>query len=603
MKVKYLLPAFVLLLAGCNGATNTPTTSTSNPGGESSPTTSEVTFDSTIGSGEELKAMVNSKQTLTGNFTLESDIFYDSYYSDDYAATIFNGTFSGNNHTITILAENLSDTGIFYKIGEEGLIRDLKIRVVLTAGDTIPSVGALANYNHGTVQTVSVYGESYKEETTTYQDGIYSTGGTAGDYTCLETAGGAGGIVGTNYGTVQFSKNYARVSAVVGGGGIAGVNKGTINECYNLGAVGTTGTASSNDDPTYTYSVIGGIAGLNEGTIKNSINENQVFVTRYYKLYPKTEEQKENDNYSVTSNYRIRVGGIAGMNLGKKEGEKYVGGIIENCMNFGRIHGDMRVGGIAGESNGLVSNCLSSCFQGARESLGGIVGYQKDDDPGKVEYCIAINRVQSNKRDITLDDGTTVTAPELTNNKGTSEISNIVNYYKVAKYADNCLGHNNCGEIDPIGENNTTSTGNYKQDPAEASFANSGAWSKYVEAPAEMAGLNKSYQVYLHNHLNWQEVSVDVVDLAGNKTTLNLLRGVDYTQILTEADGTYSGNSTGIKYGCHLGVVPGSELANLGVKANSGMKVKFVTDLNNKDTTEVDIITGNQTVYAIQVAA
>jgi hypothetical protein len=291
------------------------------------------------------------------------------------------------------------------------------------------------------------------------------------------------------------------------------------------------------------------------------------------------------------------------MNVGTKEGEKYTGGIIEQSMNFGRIHGDMRVGGIAGESSGLVTSCFSSCFQGARKDLGGIVGYQSDNNPGVVEYCASISRIQSNKREVALRDGSTFQAAELTDNKGTTEISNIVDYYKIAKYASYSLGHNNCGEIDPIGEHNSFSKGNYAQEAAEESFASGGYWAKYEETPAVMSGLNKSYQVYLHNHLTSQEVDVDVYDLAGNKKTLTLLKGVDYTHILTESDGTYSGTSTGIKYGCHLGVVPGSELANLGVKANSGMKIKFVTDKNNPDSTVVDIITGNQALYAIQVAA
>ena len=595
-----------LLIAGCNNSTtpgggSSNPTPTPNPGESSS--SEVVTFDSNIDSSGELKALTNAGKTVSDSINLQKDLYYSSYYSETYAATVFNGTFNGNGHTLTLLAEDLSDTGIFYKLGPNALVRNLNIRVVLTAGSEIPSVGGLANYNEGTIQSVNVYGENFKEESTTYQDGIYSTGGTVGDYTCLETAGGAGGIVGTNNGTIQFCKNYARVSAVVGGGGIAGVNNGKIQECYNLGAIGTTGVASSNIDPAYDYSVIGGIAGLNKGTITQCLNENQVFVGRHYKLYPKTEEQLENDDYYSGTNYRIRVGGIAGMNLGVKSGEKYTGGIIEQSMNFGRIHGDRRVGGIAGESSGYISDCFASCFVGARESLGGIVGYQSDENPGVVQYCATINRIQSNKRDITLEDGTTVTAPELTANKGTETISNVVNYYKVSKYASNSMGHNNCGEIDPIGENNKTSTGNYKQDPAEQSFALSGAWSKYVESPAEMSGLNKSYQVYLHNHLNWQEVEVDIVDLAGNKKTVTLLRGVDYTDVLVENDGTYSGTSTGIKYGCNLGIDPSHELANLGVKANSGMKVQFVTDLNNPETTLVDIITGNQTLYAIQVAA
>ena len=201
-----------------------------------------------------------------------------------------------------------------------------------------------------------------------------------------------------------------------------------------------------------------------------------------------------------------------------------------------------------------------------------------------------------------MEDGSTVTAPELTANKGTATISNVVNYYKVAKYASYSLMHNNCGEINPIGDGNESSTGNYKAEDATASFYTSGNWSDYVEEPAEMSGLNKSYQVYLHNHLKWQEVNVEVVDLAGNTKTVSVLKGVDYTNILSDDGGTFSGSFTGIANGSCLGIVPTHELANLGVKPNDGMKIKFVS--NPEDPTSVvDLIKDDTKLYAIQVAA
>ena len=606
MKTNKLLVLSIaaLMLVGC-GPTSTPTDTSPTKGDDPTtapqPTGPSVNIDDgSIDNENELNLLVNKGETVTGSFTLNSDIYHASFTSEDYRNTVFDGTFDGNGHTIYLLSEDLNDTGIFYNIGSNGVVKNLNVRVVIQAGNIVPSVGGLVNYNNGLIENVSIYGENYKEDSVTYQDGIFSTGGTVGSYMSLDTEGGAGGIAGTNNGTIRYSKNYARVSAVTGGGGIAGVNNGLIEECYNLGAIGTTGTASSNNDSAYDYSTLGGIAGLNKGTITKCLNRNQVFAARYWKLYPKTEEQKENSEYSTQTNYRNRIGGIAGMNLGVEGDTGYTGGIITESMNFGRVHGDMRVGGIAGESSGYISDCFSSCYVGARESLGGIVGYQKDEAPGIVKNCVTINRIKSNDRTITLEDGSTVTAPELTANKGTSQISNVVNYYKVAKYADNCLMHNNCGEINPIGEGNASSTGNYKQDVAEESFYNANVWSQFVEEPAEMSGLNKSYQVALHNHLLWQEVNVKVVDLAGNEKTVSVLKGVDYTNVLTDEGGTYSGSFTGIASGSCLGVVPTHELANLGVTPLAGMQLRFVSDKNNPDSI-VDIITDDTTLYAIQV--
>ena len=494
-------------------------------------------------------------------------------------------------------------TGIFYKIGANGKVNNLKIKGVIVASNLHPSVGSLANYNEGLITNVTTYGENFKSGTNTYDDGISSTGGTLGDHTSLATAGGAGGVVGTNDGTIKYCVNNMRVSAVVGGGGIAAVNNGLISECYNIGAIGTTGAASSNVDPTFDYSCLGGIVGVNYGKVQRCLNKNQVFAARHYKLYPKTEEQKTNDDYFSGSNYRIRIGGLVGINIGAKDSNGYTGGIITESMNFGRIHGDRRVGGIAGESTGSITNCVSSCFQGARESLGGIVGYQPDSDPGEVKYCVAVNRIQSNSRDIVLEDGTQVTAPKLENNKGTETASNVANYYKVARVASNCLGHNNCGEINPEGENNVTSTGNYAQDKFEQAIYDSEIWSEYVALSDEIAALNSSYQFYLHNHFLWQEVTIKVVGLDKSEKNMTVLKGMDYTDVCALSTGPlYSGSFTGINYGCNLGVREDSELANLGQTANDGMKLMFLTEQGN-NSSAIDVITSDATLYAVQVPA
>ena len=596
-KLLVLTAAGLLLVACSNSNSANQSEQQSSGGGGQSQGGGGSEESGEIGNALQLTKITNAGKEVTGDYQLTADITYDSFYGDEYASTIFSGTLDGQGHTITILSESLCDTGLFYKIGAGGVIKNLKIKGVIVASTLHPSVGALANYNLGTIENVATYGENFKSETVTYDDGISSTGGKLGDYTCLDTEGGAGGIVGTNDGTIKYSKNYMRVSAKVGGGGIAGINNGLISECYNMGAVGTTGAASSNVDPVYDYSVMGGIAGLNKGIVEKCLNKNQVFAARHYKLYPKTEEQKTNDEYFNGTNYRIRIGGIVGMNLGSSEG-----GIVRDSMNFGRIHGDRRVGGIAGESSGTITNCFSSCFAGARESLGGIVGYQSEAAPGEVKYCVSINRIRSNSRTITLEDGTEVTAPELTNNTGSTTESNIVNYYKCARVASNCLYHNNCGEINPEGEYNVTSTGNYAQDKFEESVYNEEHWSSYVDKSDEIAALNGSYQVYLHNHLKWQEVTIKVVGLDKSEKELKVLKGMDYTHICTLSGDKYGGSFTGINYGCHLGVREDSELANLGQTPNEGMKLVFLSDKDNPNSI-VDVITDSMTLYAKQIAA
>ena len=104
-------------------------------------------------------------------------------------------------------------------------------------------------------------------------------------------------------------------------GSIAGRNYGTISGCslQNAKIIG-------NGDTTGTY--IGGICGLNHtgGTITNCINKSEVKSAN--KL----------------------CGGICGYSLG---------GNISNCTNYGKITGNLQVGGIAGDSEGAQDNIVS----------------------------------------------------------------------------------------------------------------------------------------------------------------------------------------------------------------------------------------------------
>ena len=155
-----------LMLVGCNDNPSEsvkPSTPVESQNPSVTPSTPQQQVDFNIDSEEELRALVNKGSTITDTYELTTDIYYSSFANDDYYATIFDGTFNGNGHTIYLLAENLSDTGVFYKIGANGKVDNLNIRLSITAGDSIPSVGGVANYNEGLITNVAIYGENFKE--------------------------------------------------------------------------------------------------------------------------------------------------------------------------------------------------------------------------------------------------------------------------------------------------------------------------------------------------------------------------------------------------------------------------------------------------------
>ena len=242
----------------------------------------------------------------------------------------YTGTFDGDGHTISGLYINIIDSddpreeayaGLFGCVGSGGNIQnvgveDSYIRVFPqnTAYDYAGGVcgsneGTITNcYNTGTVSggTVGgVCGQNYNGTITN----CYNTGEVSGTY-----AGGVCGWNKLNSTTENTIINCYNIGKVSGDyvGGVCGLNEGTIIGCNNRGEV--SGTS------------VGGVCGLNKGTIKNSYNIDTV-------------------NGSGSN-----VGGVCGMN----------NGTITNCYNTGTVSGQNIVGGVCGMNNGTITNCYNT---------------------------------------------------------------------------------------------------------------------------------------------------------------------------------------------------------------------------------------------------
>ncbi len=177
-----------------------------------------------------------------------------------------------------------------------------------------------------------------------------------------------GGIAATNHGYIHRCK----FTGVIGGndyvGGIAGVNElsGIIDDCSCSGYV-------------HGVHFTGGIAGKNMGYIIGCVNDSLVNTTntdtqitidsmstlnKVISLVKNANSSDEDANADVTSS---DTGGIAGQSIG----------IIMNCVNSGKIgyeHVGYNVGGIAGRQSGFLFKCTNSGKILGRKDVGGIVG-------------------------------------------------------------------------------------------------------------------------------------------------------------------------------------------------------------------------------------
>jgi hypothetical protein len=133
-----------------------------------------------------------------------------------YGESIFQGTFDGNNHTVSgLYQEKSGKVGLFTAISEEAVIRNLRVEEsYLSSQDDY--AGGICAYN--------CMGQIENCENGAIVSSWYYI---------------AGGICGANYfGTVSDSDNRAAVTAQVAAGGVAGINyHATISDCYNTGNI------------------------------------------------------------------------------------------------------------------------------------------------------------------------------------------------------------------------------------------------------------------------------------------------------------------------------------------------------------------------------
>lgn len=264
----------------------------------------------------------------------------------------------------------------------------------------------------------------------------------------------SGGIVGTNGGTIEDSKNIAAINGSDEDiGGIAGYNGKTLTNCTNSGTVtGTTnyvggiaGTVGGGSD-TGTIErcansgavnaagkeYIGGIAGsLLKGKIKDCSNSGGVTGYQYIGgISGQTEATVEKCSNSgnivssaTTASEAKYAGGVSGslsssgsvtesINNGSVSGYEGIGGIAgisfgsvskSGNESNGTVSGTRRVGGVVGDHEGSKRKPLTECYNKGRVGtgtnvgalIGGICGFQKNS---AVESCYNTGEIKGNEQ-------------------------------------------------------------------------------------------------------------------------------------------------------------------------------------------------------------
>lgn len=238
-------------------------------------------------------------------------------------------------------------------------------------------------------------------------------------------------------------------------GGIAGVNKGVINESSFSGKVNaSTATGAiagynhenakivscTSDADILATNQTGGIAGVNDGLISSCTSKSRVNTQELDTTLDIGGVDVGTLNLTQNVIDRNDMGGIAGESTG----------IISDCVNYGKIgfaHTGYNVGGIAGKQSGKVITCSNEGEIYGRKDVGGIVGQAEPD----IESEYLNDRVDDVQSSIDIINSTLNNMSSSMNNASSdvkSYIENIIDQYKelLGKLQDKLNGNNDNDE-------------------------------------------------------------------------------------------------------------------------------------------------------------
>ena len=256
------------------------------------------------------------------------------------------------------------------------IILEADINLSDTDFEMIPIFGGVFDGNGHTISGFHSVGDGYVGGLFRYisQSGVVKNLQLKGSIAGTEEKECIGSICGVNYGAIRNCSFMGTISGRDTVGGIAGTNAATgfIDSCNIRGHV--TG-----------YYMTGGIAGANHGYVNgcsnySGINNDSEWVEEDDGMETGLLPAIRNSDSDIEFFSGVDTGGIAG----------YSDGTISNCFNYGKIgyeHSGYNIGGIAGRQAGVVSFCENTGEIYGRKDVGGIVG--------QMEPSIAVNEAES----------------------------------------------------------------------------------------------------------------------------------------------------------------------------------------------------------------
>ena len=165
-----------------------------------------------------------------------------------------------------------------------------------------------------------------------------------------------GAIAGQNAGSILDCRVHCKISGANYVGGIVGTNTvtGIVDGCLVVGEV-------------CGEHFVGGIAGENMGVIRNCENNAPVNITAQQNSVKITDISIETVTNSEALNTVTDIGGIAGNSTG----------VIRSCINHADVgyqHMGYNIGGLAGTQVGYITECENYGFIQGRKEVGGLVG-------------------------------------------------------------------------------------------------------------------------------------------------------------------------------------------------------------------------------------
>ncbi|MDR2848422.1 MAG: leucine-rich repeat domain-containing protein [Bacteroidales bacterium] len=291
-----------------------------------------------ITTAEELAAIGKDKNSIKGSYILMNDLTLENW-----TPIVFNGTFNGNGHTITLsvdktdkvglikAAMNFTVGGLFGEISNSGVVMNLHVTgdISCTSNFVIVAVGGIAGYNSGKIvnciSSVKLKGEGVKQSPSRAVPTATVGGKQSDPITPYDGGIMVGGIAGINQG--QISNCYATGDIEVSGdghkmgGGIAGGNgsdyiggglplTGSISNCYNTGNIFVHDDSKSH--------IAGGIVGRNVNSLTNCVALNS-------RIDVSGESKKTAFNSTINA-----TNGLLGENYAYSFNGKWSGGMSKN---------------------------------------------------------------------------------------------------------------------------------------------------------------------------------------------------------------------------------------------------------------------------------